>query len=62
MGTPTIVNATDHENITPISATSCGEESVVVVTPKGDYRLQMEATKLPPIQETCPFTSVELVI
>ena len=62
MGTPTTAITNDHDNITPVSATSRGEEYIVVVTPKRDYHLQVEATKLPPIQETCPFTSAELVI
>ena len=52
MDTPTAAVTHDHENITPASATSSGEEFIVVVTPKKDYHLKMEATKLPPIQET----------
>ena len=60
MGTPdtTILNAC----ITPMSATNCNEEFIIVVTSRKDYRLRKEAFNFtPPIQETCQFISAELV-
>ena len=57
-GTPAVTD----QNITPVSVTSCSEEFVVVATPRKDYCLRRETLNfMSPIQETCQFTSAELV-
>ena len=59
MGTQAV---TDHIT-TPVSATSCSEELIVVATPRKDYYFKREAINFTsPIQETLQFTSAELVL
>ena len=58
MGTPDVTT----RSIIPMSATNCSEEFMIVVTSRKDFRLRKEAFNFtPPIQETCQFTSAELV-
>ena len=58
MGTPTVTD----QNTIPVSATSCGEEFIVVATPRKDYCLRREPLNfISPIQETCQCISAELV-
>ena len=58
MGTPAVTD----QIITPMSATSCSEEFIVVATPRKDYYLRKEALNFTsPVQETFQFTSSELV-
>ena len=59
MGTPAVAD----QNTTPVSATSYSEECIIVATPKKDYYVRRETINFtPPIQETCQYTSSELVL
>ena len=62
MGAPVPTPAT-HNNITPESANSYGEEVMIMVTPRKVYYLTRmeEGNFISPTQETCQSTSAETV-